>query len=212
MSSADKSAENLLSRAYGVETAQQSRRLYRDWAATYDRTMLKGLGYVSPRRAARMLADALPIRPAVVLDVGCGTGLAAIELARYPWLTIDGLDFSPEMLTVAARRGIYRALFAADLNRPLRLPAHRYDALICTGTFTHGHVGAGCLPELFRILRPGGRFAGTIHRDVYEPLGFAEAIGRMASSGKIRVVRHEAGGYYAGSAEPEGYYFLWRKS
>jgi predicted TPR repeat methyltransferase len=205
-------AARILARAYGLRDAAESQILYRDWASSYDRTMLAALGYVSPRRTAQMLAELLPVRPARILDVGCGTGLAAIGLARYRRFRIDGLDVSPAMLAVARARGIYESLQLGDLNRPLPVASSTYDALICTGTFTHGHVGSGCLRELFRILRPGGRFAATIHRDVYEPLGFRDAIGRLVSAGTVRIERQQAGGYYSQSREPEGYYFLWRKN
>jgi predicted TPR repeat methyltransferase len=211
MTSSEPAAHRLLARAYALQDARQSLALYRDWATTYDRTMLGGLGYVSPLRTARMLAAVLPLRQARVLDVGCGTGLAAIELAKRQWLRLDGLDVSPQMLDVAQKRGVYERLCLADLNRPLPFPSLRYDALICTGTFTHGHVGAGCLTELLRVLRPGGHFAFTVHRDVLHSMGFAAAIGRFAETRKIAILQRQEGGYYAASTTPEGYYFLVRK-
>jgi len=207
----ERNAQALLARAYGLKNRQEGLALYRDWAATYDRTMLGGLGYVSPMRAARMLTAALPLRRARVVDIGCGTGLAAIELAASKWLRIDGVDISPQMLAAARRRGIYGTLLVADLNQRLALPSLRYDAMICTGTFTHGHVGAGCMDELLRILHPGALFAFTVHRDVLEPLGFADKIQRLTDCGRMTILRREPGGYYETSKAPDGFYFLTRK-
>ena len=207
----ERNAQALLARAYGLKNQGESLALYRDWATSYDRTMLGGLGYFSPVRTARMLASVLPIRATRVLDVGCGTGLAAVELARCKWLRIDGLDISPQMLAAARRRGIYGTLFMVDLNQRLALPSLRYDAMICTGTFTHGHVGAGCMDELLRILHPGALFAFTVHRDVLEPLGFADNIQRLTDCGRMIVLRRESGGYYETSKAPDGFYFLTRK-
>ena len=51
-----KSAE-LLERAYGLDDDEDTRRLYRDWAETYDNTMLDGLGYLSPRLISQLLAS-----------------------------------------------------------------------------------------------------------------------------------------------------------
>ncbi len=43
----DKSAR-LLERAYALSSDTDTHELYRDWAETYDKTMLEGLGYLSP--------------------------------------------------------------------------------------------------------------------------------------------------------------------
>lgn len=203
--------EQLLQRAYALKDAAQARSLYRDWAASYDATMLDGLGYLTPQRTAALLAANLADRATSVLDVGAGTGLAGKELAAHGFRTIDALDFSPEMLAVAMSRGVFRKAVEADLTKPLPLADASYGAMICTGAFTHAHVGAGCLPELFRVLAPGGLFACTVHRDVWEEAGFAQTTRRLADAGVFEVLRHELDHYYRGSAGPEGYYCLWRR-
>ena len=68
-------AAKLLERAYALDSDEESRALYRDWAETYDETMLQGLLYQSPPTVARHLAEHLPDRTAALLDIGCGTGL-----------------------------------------------------------------------------------------------------------------------------------------
>ena len=98
-------AAKLLERAYALDSDEKSRALYRDWAETYDETMLQGLNYLSPGKVADLLAAHLADRKAAVLDIGCGTGLAGQGLAGHGFVTLDGLDVSPEMMEVAARRG-----------------------------------------------------------------------------------------------------------
>ena len=56
-------AAKLLERAYALESDEQSRALYRDWAETYDQTMLDGLNYLSPATVAGLLARHMPNRP-----------------------------------------------------------------------------------------------------------------------------------------------------
>ncbi|MCG6857506.1 MAG: class I SAM-dependent methyltransferase [Salaquimonas sp.] len=207
--------EELLARAYALSDAAEAKALYRDWATTYDATMLGGLGYLTPSRTADLLAGNLAERDASILDVGCGTGLAGEALAGRGFLDIDALDYSPEMLKVAGARlhegqRVYNRLIEADLNAPLDLANDSYDALICTGTFTHAHVGAACLDELFRILKPGGLFACTVHKDVWQPAGFAEKVAELEKSGRLETLAHEPGTYFADSAEPDGFYILWR--
>ena len=88
---------------------------------------------------------------------GCGTGLAGQGLAGHGFVTIDGLDMSPEMMQVAARRGVYRNFIAADLNLALDMASETYDGASCSGTFTHGHVAANCLDELSAFSSPARR-------------------------------------------------------
>lgn len=205
-------ARQLVERAYAVEDDAQAQALYRDWAQDYDASMLGELGYLTPARAADLLAQHLAGRDGAVLDVGCGTGLAGAELARHGFSLIDGIDYSPEMLAVAAKRGIYRRLVEADLNGPLDLPSDSHDAAICTGTFTHAHVGAECLDELLRVLKPGAPFACTVHLDVWEPAGFAAKSAALQAAGRIETLHMQSGPYYAGSQDADGHYIVWRKA
>ena len=204
-------AEAILARAYALKDPAHARALYRDWARTYDETMLSGLGYLTPPRTAALLAAYLPDTSARILDAGSGTGLAGVELSRLGCRNLDALDFSKEMLAVAQARGIYANLIEADLTRPLALADASYDCMISTGTFTHGHVGAQCLHELFRVLRPGGIFACTVHRDVWHPSGFEETTRELALAGQLIELYRQQGTYYAASTEPEGYFCAWLK-
>ena len=87
----DKSAK-LLERAYRLSNDEDTHELYRDWAQTYDKTMLDGLGYVSPRLVSRLLAGHVSDRAVRVLDVGAGTGLAGQELDALGFVDIDAID------------------------------------------------------------------------------------------------------------------------
>lgn len=204
-------AARLLERAYALDGDAASRALYRDWAETYDDTMLRGLQYQSPDTVAQLLADHLADRQALVLDIGCGTGLLGQALAVHGFGQIDGLDVSPEMMQVARRRGVYRELIAADLNRPLPLADAQYGAMSCCGTFTHGHVGAGCLDELFRVLRPGAPFAFTVKREVFASLGFEARLAALAQQGRIRQVYFAHDRHYATSAQPDGVFCVYAR-
>ena len=203
-------AKSLLQRAYSLEGSDESRKLYAEWAQTYDKTMLEGLGYLTPGTTAELLARFEPDTSARILDVGSGTGLAGVALSGFGFRNLDALDYSPQMLGVAKNRNIYNDLFEADLNRPLALSSGCYDALICTGTFTHAHVGAGCLDELLRILKPGGHFACTVHKDIWHSEGFEDKSASLLATGVIKTVYKDMGIYYAGSTEPEGWYIVWQ--
>ena len=145
------------------------------------------------------------------LDVGSGTGLAGLELNALGFTHLDALDYSPQMLAVAAHRGVYKNIIEADLNQMLDIPDDTYDAMICTGTFTHAHVSAKCLDELFRILKPAGHFACTVHNDIWHTEGFEEKTTALSKTGLLKTVNQELGIYYADSTTPEGWYIVWQK-
>lgn len=204
-------AAELLERAYALDSDEMSRALYRDWAQTYDETMLQGLHYQSPQTVARLLAAHLPDRQAAVLDIGCGTGLLGQGLAEHGFGTIDGLDVSPEMMQVAQRRGVYRRFIEADLNLPLAMPDASYGGASCCGTFTHGHVGAGCLDELFRVLRSGAPFAFTVKLEVFDSLGFKDKLAALEQQGTIRMLSFAHDRHYATSDQPDGVFCVYAR-
>jgi len=204
-------AAALLERAYAIDSDAASRALYRDWAETYDATMLGGLRYLSPATVARLLDAHLADRVAPVLDVGCGTGLAGQSLFERGFTTIDGLDLSPEMMQVAGRRGIYRAFIAADLHQALPMADATYGGAIGSGIFTHGHVDARCLDELFRVLRPGAPFAFTVKLEVWEPLGFKDKLASLMDVGAITELAFTHDRHYENSAQPDGVFCVYQR-
>lgn len=217
MSRDQSQADALLKRAYTLEDDTETKSLYRDWASSYDKTMLHNLGYLTPRKTASLLSGILARKDALILDVGSGTGLAGEYLAKDGYTNLHALDYSSEMLAVAAERKtggskIYSKLIEADLNEALPLGDATYDAMICTGTFTHAHVGADCLAELFRILKPGGVFACTVHKDIWQPQGFDEEVRRLASCGVMRTAGMTMDIYFETDEEPQGWYIIWEKA
>ena len=86
-----------LESAYDLPDRQATAGFYGDWAATYD-DEIAGNGYATPARCAAALAGRAASREAPVLDIGCGTGLSGLALRAAGFTTIDGTDFSAEML------------------------------------------------------------------------------------------------------------------
>lgn len=170
--------------AYGVETPDDNRRLYRNWAPTYDSRFRIEHGYVYHRSIAQIFQTHSrgPETVEPVLDVGCGTGAVAEGLDATSPVTIDGLDISPEMLAVASskRRGdgtpLYRNLIEADLTRPLTIESATYGGVVSAGTFTHGHVGPDAIEGLVACLRPGGLLCLGINAEHFSQRGFDRVV------------------------------------
>lgn len=183
-----------LERAYALQSKDEAKELYSDWAQTYETDFADALGYQAPKCIAEFyLNEADP--KAVVLDIGAGTGLLGTYLQGA---TVDALDFSPEMLREAETKGVYRSTIAADLTKKLPIADNSYDGFVSSGTFTHGHVGPECLPELIRIARPGALFCCSVVPHVYDSLGFGSALARLVAKTKITPVRFQEFKLYAG--------------
>ena len=106
----------------------------------------------------RSLDEAIP-RDASVLDLGCGTGQAALFLASSG-RSVIGADLtraSLELAASAARRyGIDSALFVeTDLLKP-GLRAGAFDVVHCAGVLHHTADPAASFAAAARLVRPGG--------------------------------------------------------
>ena len=149
--------------------------VYRDWAKKYDYDNDHVLGTVSQPKSVNLLSTRLKDKTAKIIDVGCGTGLVGEKLKAKDFIYFDGLDISKDMLSIAKTRG-YRNLFLGSLNKQLPVLDDAYDAAMCIGVFTHGHVSSDRFNELCRIVKPGGYVCFTINEGVFEEYGFKEMI------------------------------------
>ena len=161
-----------------LKDAKNDNRLtevYRDWAKKYDYDNDHVLGTVSQPKSVNLLSTRLKDKTAKIIDVGCGTGLVGEKLKAKDFIYFDGLDISKDMLSIAKSRG-YRNLFLGSLNKQLPVLDDAYDAAMCIGVFTHGHVSSDGFNELCRIVKPGGYVCFTINEGVFEIYGFKEMI------------------------------------
>ncbi len=98
-----------------------------------------------------------------VLDLGCGTGLAARAIARRPGFggTVDGIDLSPHLVTTAQRLAADEGL--ADRTHFEVGNAHRvsfagatFDAVVAHTLVSHVDDPLVILQEAARVVKPGG--------------------------------------------------------
>ncbi len=105
------------------------------------------------RTLIRFLAPAPGVE---ILDVGTGTGRAAILLARRG-ARVAGIDASAEMLTVAARRaqaepGLPLSFARGDAHT-LAFPDRSFDAAVCLRVVMHTQDWRRVVGELCRVAR-----------------------------------------------------------
>lgn len=167
--------ETVVEGKYNVVYQQSTPEIYNTWAKDPEGTYDDVIPAVAATSVAAVLAERLldATKEYIVLDAGCGTG-KLMEACRDVLqgkvnLTVDGLDYSPGMLEVARRKGLYRRLMQGDLKKPLsQLPDGEYGAVMSSGTFLQGHVGPEAIPELCRVLSKGGVMVFSVRPAFFE--------------------------------------------
>ncbi|MEP4039387.1 methyltransferase domain-containing protein [Pseudophaeobacter sp.] len=172
-----------LAAAYDLASPDQSRRLYAQWAASYDDSFATKESYHLPFQTAQAFVAAGGHGP--VLDAGAGTGLCGQALSDLGISPLEATDISPEMLAQAAQKDIYRDLIEADLLQGIPVPPGSYRGVVSSGTFTHGHIGPEALPALLRVGAHGAQYALSINAKFYHKSGFASAFTRLIDGGWI---------------------------
>ena len=98
-----------------------------------------------------------------VLDLACGTGTLAIELARrVPGARVTGIDGDPRILERARSKAEHAGVeveFDHGLSSDLPYPDESFDVVLSTLFFHHvsDSVKRESAEEICRVLRPGGR-------------------------------------------------------
>ena len=167
---------------YKLKTSEELLKYYQDWADNnkYNKDMVD-LNYTAPQETVLILKKYALNKNCKILDAGCGTGLVGIELKKYGYSNIEGVDFSQSMLDLVPQ-GIYKKIEKIDLNKPLKFKDNMYDVLMCVGTFTYGHVKPKALDELIRITKNRGLICFTINEGIYEEYGFDKKIKELSDN------------------------------
>ena len=185
MSKKEKNALHLLKGAYNLSSPDDNRKYYEGFAPFYDSVFVKDLGYTYPSVVANLLVEKVKI-DGPICDIGCGTGLVAIEIKKKaPNAVIDGVDISKEMIQISREKNIYRSLLELNLEDPLDHLLKNYSAVVSAGTFTHGHLGPDALNGLISHFKSGTKFVIGINFDHYHSKGFEKTLKALINSNTI---------------------------
>jgi len=157
---------------YQLDSKEKVLKYYVNWTkkGEYNKNMVSW-NYQAPQNTVKLFDKHAPNKNINILDAGCGSGLVGIELQKYGYTKITGVDFSKEMLDLIPSK-IYHQLELIDLNKKLKYENNFFDAITCVGTFTYGHVKANALNELLRILKKNGLICFTINEGIYKKYQF----------------------------------------
>lgn len=117
----------------------------------YDRLVARRLQHFYDRLAAR--------RPEAtsILDIGCGPGHMAAELARrHPAAQVTGIDLDPVQLGLARRHVSANLRYEPGASHDIPCSDASVDWILATETFHHWAQPLPSLHEMRRVLRPGG--------------------------------------------------------
>ncbi len=97
-----------------------------------------------------------------VLEVGCGSGRYALQLAETVGCSILGIDINSSAIAtanqLAASRNVGQARFEhCDVSQRLPFADAAFDAVFANDVLCHIPGRPALLAELFRLLKPGAR-------------------------------------------------------
>jgi SAM-dependent methyltransferase len=130
------------------------------WDEIYSQGELQGLIYRKRMQAAMAWIDALGLDPGgKVLEVGCGAGLATLELARRGY-AVHSTDSSADMVALASHRiaqaDVGDVVVSVSDVHDLPYGAGSFDLVLALGVLPWLHSPPRALGQIARVLAPDG--------------------------------------------------------
>ena len=151
--------------AQGDEAPQRAPDAYVEayfdrFAPDFDQKLVHVLDYDGPERLARLIGL---VRTDFerILDLGCGTGLAAPSLGAFGG-AITGVDLSARMLELAAARGLYADLIKSEARHYLETCGRQWDLVVAADVLIYFGAMEALFTAVAACLAPGGVFAFSV--------------------------------------------------
>jgi predicted TPR repeat methyltransferase len=145
-------------------SAEYVAKTFDSFADSFD-SVLKNLEYRAPQLVGHLVGETLgvPAADRIVLDAGCGTGLAGPFLKPF-CSSLTGVDLSSKMIEQAIDRKCYDALQVADLLDYLKAAENhqRFDLIVAADTFNYFGDLSELLPACFAALNKDGWLVFTL--------------------------------------------------
>jgi ubiquinone/menaquinone biosynthesis C-methylase UbiE len=134
--------QHVRTETYGVDFGQTS------WVTTEESTQIPSLLELTSSSS--------------VLEIGCGSGVYALHIAKTIGCAITGLDINAfgvqNANQLASRQGLSQAHFeVCDVSKPLPFADQTFDVSFSNDVLCHIPGRPALLAEMYRVLKPGGR-------------------------------------------------------
>lgn len=143
------------------------RALFDGYASGFDKALTEGLSYRAPQllfKAVKKAHAGARMKFGSVLDLGCGTGLAALPFRPFSdWMV--GVDLSPAMLAQARAKGVYDRLIESEVLAFLESEAKigaRYHLVLAADVFMYFDDLTPLLKAAAQVLAQDGRLAFSV--------------------------------------------------
>ena len=197
-----KQPEGKLAQVTGNEVHIDPELHYDDWADSYDKELLGEYGYSAHEIGAKALAETQLSFDSPILDVGCGTGLAGLELSRLAYTVIDGLDVSAGMLEHARNQGIYRQLFQKRIGVDPLSELAGYKGVLCVGSFGLGHMEHKDIISLLDLAAANASIVIFMNAEPFYAQNYKATIERLSLDGLWKVEAIEDHNYMSKLERP----------
>ena len=158
-------------------------RLFDNYAAKFESSLVDNLEYEIPRVIAEMIIkDSKFDLLGTITDLGCGTGLFGAEIKKV-CKHLEGIDLSKKMLDEAKKKNIYNKLINQDILTYLSIASLNFDYFVSTDVFVY----IGDLSDVFRLIKSRNKTGGKLafSTEDYDGDGFfLEQSGRYSHSKK----------------------------
>ena len=174
------------------------RALFDGYAPGFDKALTEGLNY----RAPKLLFDAVQAAYAgsrmkfgSALDLGCGTGLAALPFRPFSdWMV--GVDLSAAMLAQARAKGLYDRLIECEILAFLEAEAKigaRYHLILAADVFMYFNDLAPVLKAAAQLLVPDGTLAFSVETQEGNAVLLRETLRYAQDEAHVRAALASAG-------------------
>ena len=182
---------------YKLKTTEEVMKYYDEWGEKnkYNNDMVEW-NYTGPKETVETFKKYSSKKDSIIFDAGCGTGLVGVELKKFGFSNFYGADLSQTLLDLVPE-GLYKSLEKVDLNKRINHEDNSFDAVMCVGTFTFGHVKPPALDEFVRITKNGGLICFTINEGIHEEYGFDKKLEQLKNENKWKEIEFFKSDYIA---------------
>ena len=168
-------------------------QLYERFSSFYESNVCDDLDYQGPDRIRELAQAALGDREGLaLLDLGCGTGLAGVQLKPRAARMV-GIDLSPQMVELARARNLYDRLEVAEITDWLHRSSDHFDLIAaCDCLIYFGDLRQVVVPAA-QLLNQGGAVVFTVERGDRYPFHLTDSDRYTHHPDHIREVAEEAG-------------------